>query len=219
MMFIETHRNKANMSDRVIRDFAAGKNDDVMTPELVATVRQRLDDIMHLFAGTLLTRMNEVIPVYQAAQLLSVHGINVKSSVKGCLTSWFQSIQEEFREEERTYGKVKTLRCFTQEKYQGDFWKRHLQELFDVDGLCLLDFKRNFTKEDIRKALERQRGLCAACDRPITTPFDGHHIVAYKEGGPTNAENCAVLHTDCHKDFHAGLDVKPTFVVVDSDLP
>lgn len=218
LMFLETHEKKANMSPRVLQEFAAGKNDDVMSPALVAIVRTRLDAIVHLFSGTKLASMNEVIPVYQAVQLLNARRISVIKSEKGCLTPWYKRVREEFREEEKGFGRVKTLRSFTQERYQGEFWKSHLQDMFESDGLCLLDLRRNFTKEDIRKALERQRGLCARCERPITTPFDGHHIVAYKEGGPTNAENCAVLHTDCHKDFHAGLEVKLAFFVVDSDL-
>ena len=218
MMFLESHQSKANMSERVMREFAAGKNDDVINSELVAGVSQHLDDIMHLFSGISLTKINEIIPVYQAVQLLSARGINVKSSVKGCLTSWYQGVQDEFQRSRERIWKTKILRCFTQESYQGDFWKEHLQKMFENNGLCLLDLRRNFTKEDIRKALERQRGLCARCDKPIITPFDGHHIVAYKEGGPTNVENCEVLHTDCHKDYHAGLEVKLAFFVLDSNI-
>ncbi len=165
MMFLETHQINANMSPRTIREFAAGKNDDMMSPELVATIYRRLDDITHLFAETLLTRRNEVIPVYQAVQLLNARGINVKRSGKGCLTPWYKSIQEEFREAERDPDQRKVLPCLTQQRYQGDFWKEHLQKLFECEGLCLLDLRQNFSKEDIRIALERQRGFCASCGR------------------------------------------------------
>ncbi len=217
IMFLEVQK-VTNISDRVLREFAAGKNDSLMSPDLVGIVRTKLDHITHLFAKTSLKKMNEVIPVYQAVQLLDVSGLNFKKSTKGCLTPWYQQIQEEFREAEQTFGKTKILNSLTRDKRQAEFWREHMAQLFETDGLRFLDPRRNFMKEQIREALERQRGLCVFCDRPIVNPFDGHHMLAYEDGGATTAENCAVLHAECHKDYHARLGAQLAFFVLDDDF-
>ena len=33
--------------------------------------------------------------------------------------------------------------------------------------------------------------------------MDGHHKIAYADGGETTIANCEMLCKDCHKDYHA----------------
>jgi 5-methylcytosine-specific restriction endonuclease McrA len=68
-----------------------------------------------------------------------------------------------------------------------------------------------------RKALARQKGVCASCKEAIKDigeagqrehqfgeRAEGHHLIPHKMGGPISIENCVVLCRACHINAHQG---------------
>lgn len=95
----------------------------------------------------------------------------------------------------------------------------HLYELYDVDpdGLkkkgfyeyCLsgdrtLIWHRAFSDRQQKQAYENQNKRCARCHKSFPLKeLDGHHKIAFAEGGETTIENCLMLCKNCHVDLHA----------------
>lgn len=64
----------------------------------------------------------------------------------------------------------------------------------------LVPEKRKTFSRSIRQAiLERQEGLCAACEERIFGKFDVDHIRALELGGSNDLPNLVALHPDCHR--------------------
>ncbi len=58
---------------------------------------------------------------------------------------------------------------------------------------------RAFTDSMKRAAYERQNGICPSCGKHFEyEQMHGDHIVAWHNGGKTNAENCQMLCTKCN---------------------
>lgn len=95
----------------------------------------------------------------------------------------------------------------------------HLYNLYDVDpdGLkkkgfyeyCLSDdrtliWHRAFSDRQQKQAYENQGKKCARCHKHFPLKeLDGHHKIAFADGGETTIENCLMLCKECHKDYHA----------------
>lgn len=62
------------------------------------------------------------------------------------------------------------------------------------------DARRRFSKAEVSKAVERQRGLCAVCGCLFTSerPATGDHIRPHADGYPTSPENCIAVHGNCN---------------------
>ena len=96
---------------------------------------------------------------------------------------------------------------------------KYLYDLYDVDpdGLkkkgfyeyCLsgdrtLIWHRAFSDHQQKQAYENQGKKCARCHKPFALKdLQGHHKIAFADGGETTIENCVMLCTDCHIDYHA----------------
>lgn len=96
---------------------------------------------------------------------------------------------------------------------------KYLYDLYDIDpdGLkkkgfyeyCLsgdrtLIWHRAFSERQQKQAYERQKGKCARCGKPFALKdLEGHHRIAFADGGETTVKNCLMLCKDCHTDYHA----------------
>lgn len=96
---------------------------------------------------------------------------------------------------------------------------KYLYDLYDVDpdGLkkkgfyeyCLsgdrtLIWHRAFSDRQQKQAYENQGKKCKRCNKPFPLKeMDGHHKIAFADGGETTVENCVMLCHECHKDYHA----------------
>ena len=96
---------------------------------------------------------------------------------------------------------------------------KYLYDLYDIDpdGLkkkgfyeyCLsgdrtLIWHRAFSERQQKQAYERQKGKCARCGKTFALKdLEGHHRIAFADGGETTVENCLMLCKDCHTDYHA----------------
>ncbi len=53
---------------------------------------------------------------------------------------------------------------------------------------------RAFSPNEKREAYERQKGICAKCNKPFELEeMEGDHVKPWREGGKTNAANCQML--------------------------
>lgn len=95
----------------------------------------------------------------------------------------------------------------------------YLYELYDTDpdGLkkkgfyeyCLsgdrtLIWHRAFSDKQQKQAYENQGKKCARCHKTFPLKeLDGHHKIAFADGGETTVRNCLMLCKNCHIDYHA----------------
>ena len=69
-----------------------------------------------------------------------------------------------------------------------------------------VDSKRKFHDKDKTIAWDRQEGVCAHCEEDLNwISMHAHHKIPHGNGGPSNAENCELLHPDCHSQQHSGV--------------
>lgn len=87
----------------------------------------------------------------------------------------------------------------------------------DPDGLkkkgfyeyCLsgdrsLIWHRAFSERQQKEVYEKQGKKCAICKKHfLLKDMDGHHCVAFADGGETTIDNCLMLCKNCHIDYHA----------------
>lgn len=95
----------------------------------------------------------------------------------------------------------------------------YLYSLYDIDpdGLkkkgfyeyCLsgdrsLVWHRAFSEKQQKQAYENQERKCARCHKTFSLKeLEGHHKIAFADGGETTIKNCLMLCKDCHIDYHA----------------
>jgi type II secretory pathway pseudopilin PulG len=66
------------------------------------------------------------------------------------------------------------------------------------------DPKRVWSKDENAAKLQEQGGTCASCGKETSIDnAEGHHVERHADGGKTDADNQAVVCTDCHKDLHS----------------
>lgn len=63
-----------------------------------------------------------------------------------------------------------------------------------------LDANRAFSEEQARQIYERDRGVCQVCGKHVEIgEAEYHHSpIPYRDGGPTQVDNGAVVHKQCH---------------------
>ena len=196
-----------------LRDIAAGSRDGALNPRVIQASLNHLGDVLHLFAGSMIASMRDLIPLYQAILLLEKAEYDLKKSEKGCLTPWYQLIKEDSFQARRTPGTIDLLAKITTSKHQVEFWKQESDRMMASKGLYQVNKKRTFSASDRQEAWERQQGMCPVCLKPVKPTDEGHHIIQYQKGGPTTPENCMIVHTECHLRLHdikgIGLDTVP----------
>ena len=52
---------------------------------------------------------------------------------------------------------------------------------------------------------KQQNGLCPVCHQKITkvTGWNRHHLIWKSKGGKEDADNCVLLHPNCHQQVHS----------------
>lgn len=114
------------------------------------------------------------------------------------------------------YNKYRN-KVFSPEKIEKSL--KYLYDLYDVDpdGLkkkgfydyCLSDdrnliWHRAFSERQQKQAYEYQKGKCARCHHSFPLKeLEGHHKIAFADGGETTVKNCLMLCKNCHIDYHA----------------
>ena len=204
LIFVELFNGFANVTTPRLRDLAAGSKDSMMTPDLVQTIWKRLDEVNHVFYGTSLHSMNEVIPVYQAVLFLDEAQYDLKKSEQGCLSAWFGKIKQESLVSRRANGISDFLAKIVNSGYQRQFWIKELPRIMETEGLFAVNKKRSFDELDRIQAWNRQQGICPVCGKTVRLADAAHHIIRFADGGPTTPENCAVVHKECHAKIHGG---------------
>lgn len=74
----------------------------------------------------------------------------------------------------------------------------------DNTGDGSLIWHRAFSERQQREVYEKQGKKCAICKKHfLLKDMDGHHCVAFADGGETTIDNCLMLCKNCHIDYHA----------------
>lgn len=217
LLLIELDNIYTSITPARLRDIATGAREGSLAPGLIETVLRRLDDMRHVFHGTMFLPMGEVIPLYQAVLLLEKYECDPKKSDEGCLSPWYRDVKEASLQARRTPGQIDLLARITTSKHQVEFWGYEMPKMLAAKGLYKINKKRIFNASDRLLAWERQQGICPVCFQPVKPTDQGHHVIHYKKGGPTIPENCIIVHEECHKRIHEMTGVEPDIVPVDDD--
>jgi hypothetical protein len=137
-IYLELSAGFANVTTPRLRDLAAGQKDSLVTDDLLRLIGIRLDAICHLFAGTTITAMTSVIPLYQAVLLLTEKGCNWQQSRKGSLTAWFSRCYEQHTlgsTNIRLNGFLEFSSQICKSGYQRAFWEQQLPVVSVMSGL------------------------------------------------------------------------------------
>lgn len=63
--------------------------------------------------------------------------------------------------------------------------------------------RSRFNEEQKKRVYYTQKGRCACCHKEFSIKdLVAHHIVAQRNGGRTEVDNCAMLCVECHMDIH-----------------
>jgi hypothetical protein len=203
LLGLELTSGITNLTTPYLRSLAAGAADQQITSAVTAKIQQRLEDATHLFDGTSIHSLKEIIPVYQSLILLEKADCDVAKSTRGCLSPWFAQVREASLQARKTDRSTDLLSKLQSSSSQLLFWEVELPKVRLAPGICIIDRKRTFSKTDREQAWHRQGGICPGCGQPITLSDIGHHVLAHAKGGPTTAENCILFHEVCHNRFHA----------------
>lgn len=217
LILMELDQMFSSITTPRLRDIAAGSRDGALDPHLIQTSLNRLDDMLHLFAGTMIVQMRELIPLYQAVLLLEKTDYDLKKSETGCLSPWYQSVKEASLQARRMPSKIDLLAKIATSKHQVEFWGQESGRMRASKGLYPINKKRAFSAADRQEAWERQHGICPVCLQSVKPTDEGHHIIQYQKGGPTTPENCMIVHTECHLRLHDITGIDLDTIPVDDD--
>lgn len=204
IMLLEVTDFGENINERRLCEFASGLDDNSVNSVLIETICRQLDIVNHVFHGSSLKDLKEVIPVYQAVHILKKAGPDLEQPDRGCLTDWYKKVQEKAVSYHQKYGVVDTLFKMTHVKYRDLFWGEQEQNIIEI--------VRTFSKARAQKeqkqsnprdinpqtVVDRQRGLCPLCDRRIENVLGGDYVLQFKKDNPITLENCTVVHRECH---------------------
>lgn len=217
LLLVELDQIYTSITPPRLRDIATGVHEGALAPQLIETVSSRLDDVRHLFEGTMIVPVGEMIPLYQAVLFLEKSEYDLKKSEKGCLSPWYREVKEASLQARRTPGEIDLLARITAGKHQVEFWKQELPKMSAAKGLRQINKKRVFNDTDRLLAWKRQEGLCPVCRQPVKLTDQGHHIIHFQKGGPTTPENCMLVHSECHIRLHEMTGVAPDIVPVEEN--
>lgn len=202
LIFMEVMDIFANMTSPRLAEIVYGRKDAELSPGLERKIRNTLSGLEQVFDGASLSAATEIIPLYQAGLLLAEDGYDLQKSTRGCLAGWFMSMRQNAIESRRR-GISDPISILTNVNRQRAFWQQHLPELYRNEGLVRIDPKRRFSELDRIKAWERQDGKCVVCGKSVKISDNGHHLVPHSTGGKTEAENCVLVHQECHRLLHS----------------
>lgn len=201
IIFMEVMDIFANMTSPRLAEIVFGRKDDELTPDLKDKIMKNLTRLERVFSGATIRAYTEIIPVYQAGLLLQADGYDLSRSKEGCLAQWFMKVRQSAIESRRR-GISDPISILTNVNRQRSFWQEHLPTVYANEGLFGKDRKRVFSELDKIKAWERQDGKCVVCGKSVRITDEGHHQVQHSKGGKTVAENCVLIHKDCHSRLH-----------------
>src|SRR5207302_1107083 len=92
IMLLEVTDFGANINERRLREFASGLDDNSVNSVLIETICRRLDIVNHVFHGSSLKDLKEVIPVYQTVCILEQAKFDLQQTDRGCLTGWYKKV-------------------------------------------------------------------------------------------------------------------------------
>lgn len=87
-----------------------------------------------------------------------------------------------------------------------DMVMRHIMSNGGLSSMSIRpkkDRKREFSESVKNITWHRQEGLCNHCEEELEwNNMHAHHKIPHEDGGPSNADNCELLHLDCHRQQH-----------------
>lgn len=217
LLLLELDQTYTSITPPRLRDIATGVREGSRDLKLIEAVLNRLDAVRHLFHGTMIVPMGEVIPLYQAVMYLEKSECDLKRSEEGCLSLWYRDVKETSLQARRVPGATDLLARITTSKHQVAFWSQELSKMLMTQGLHKINKKRAFNASDRQLAWERQKGICPVCQQPVKPTDQGHHVIHYQKGGPTTPENCILVHIECHRRMHELTGVEPDIVPVEDE--
>ncbi|SRR5579875_1698926 len=200
-----------------LRDIATGAREGSLAPSLIKTVLDHLNDVHHLFAGTMIVPMNEVIPLYQAVLLLEKSEYDPKRSERGCLSPWYREAREASLQARRTPDKIDLLAKIAASKHQIAFWNQELPKMLASEGLRQINKKRVFSAADRLEAWKRQRGCVPFVANQSSQLTTGTMSSTIRKEARRHRKNCMIVHTECHIRLHEMTGVAPDIVPVEDD--
>jgi len=225
IIFLEVTGFGENINERRLREFASGLDDNSVNSVLIETIRRRLDLVNHVFHGSSLKDLKEVIPVYQAVNILEKAHLDLDKAGRGCLTGWYKKVQEKAVSDYQKYRVVDTLFKMTQVKYRDLFWDQQAQNIAKAvktyqKGQKQKEQNQSKPQEiDPQVVADKQRGLCPVCDRSIENVFGGNYVLQFKKDNPPTLENCTVVHRECHLKLTQGIpSLELTAVEITSEM-
>ena len=73
-----------------------------------------------------------------------------------------------------------------------------------LSGNRSLIWHRAFSERQKKQVYERQNKKCDRCHKKFDIKeMEGHHKIAFDDGGETTIVNCVMLCKNCHDDYHA----------------
>ena len=94
-------------------------------------------------------------------------------------------------------------------KSEANPYDPEFEQYFEERQLVRIKENRLWTSK-LKLIWERQKRRCPLCDNPFTDKDDWvlHHIIYRIKGGGDETGNLAMLHPNCHRQFHAKVDSK-----------
>jgi len=123
IIMLELLQGYANMTTPRLRDLAAGLKDKDLTDEITQHIFDRLNVVMHAFAGTHFVVREEIIPMYQAILFLERDGYTFLQSDQGILSPWMAQVQSLIGEQPARHGFASPYSQLVYTNKQHDFWE------------------------------------------------------------------------------------------------
>lgn len=189
-----------NMTTPRLFDTAASVGMRQLPPSLWAKCQPRLSSAARVYKGANFDAIQHIIPIYQSIMLLQEAGIDTDASPEAILAPWFNKLQVKIRGMQQQQGAESLYTRLTRVHEQRKFWMAQLPVVLAIPELVHRDTRRRFNTQEKLTAWIRQNGRCPICDKVLTMSDDGHHILPYYKGGETTADNCLLVHAECHPD-------------------
>ena len=174
----------ANMEGDRIRALASGNKDALVGEAVDRQVKRRLDLICHLFAGTTVTTMTELIAFYQGVLLLETAGYNLERSESGCLTPWYNLLDAE-NKRSKANGWMPMFTQMPKVAFQRQFWLKQFSSLAASEGLYAPD--KLYSYDTTARIIDwiRNNGICQECHKTIKVSDIDQHIMRVSDGYST----------------------------------
>jgi len=148
-LYLETFLWPANLRSESLEPLASGGYDGDITAEVEAGVKTNLTAAMHLFRGAHISAVVDMVPIYQAALILSEGGFDLEKSEEGCLAHWYHQARTMRMEEGHWVTTSNTFAGLLYKQTQQLFWESQRATLLVQPGLFR---KRPLTEEELKQA-------------------------------------------------------------------